>query len=90
MHMNLDFTAIGKRIRKRLIDLDMPVAVFAKKAGMSAQGVRDILKGKVDFKSSTLCQLARVLDCGVDWLLTGKEPVRTPSGAVNGARALER
>ena len=56
---------------------------------MSAQGVRDILKGNVDFKCSTLCQLARLLDCGVEWLLTGKEPVRTPSSGMTGARASE-
>ena len=59
MRLTLDYPAIGKRIRKRLIHLDKPVAVFAKQAGMSAQGVCDILKGRsrVQRANSPACSI---------------------------------
>ena len=73
--MELDIQSIGKRIKKRRKELHLTQTEIKEKTGISSGNMSDIERGNRLPAATTLSQLAEILDCSIDWILTGKSPV---------------
>ena len=72
--MELDIQSIGKRIKKRRKELHLTQTEIKEKTGISGN-MSDIERGNRLPAATTLAQLSEILDCSIDWILTGKSPV---------------
>lgn len=72
--MQLNMRAIGERIKKRRKELQLTQLDIKEKAGISSGNMSDIERGNRLPAASTLVQLSEILNCSVDWILTGKSP----------------
>ena len=73
--MELDILSIGKRIKKRRKELHLTQTEIKEKTGISSGNMSDIERGNRLPAATTLAQLSEILDCSIDWILTGKSPV---------------
>ena len=69
--MELDMQTIGSRIRERRKELNLTQQDIKAKSGISSGNISDIERGNRLPAASTLVQLAQVLECSVDYILTG-------------------
>ena len=73
--MELDIQSIGKKIKKRRKELHLTQTEIKEKTGISSGNMSDIERGNRLPAATTLAQLSEILDCSIDWILTGKSPV---------------
>ena len=73
--MELDIQSIGKRIKKRRKELHLTQTEIKEKTGISSGNMSDIERGNRLPAATTLAQLSEILDCSIDWILTGKSPL---------------
>ena len=73
--MELDIQSIGKRKKKRRKELHLTQTEIKEKTGISSGNMSDIERGNRLPAATTLAQLSEILDCSIDWILTGKSPV---------------
>lgn len=66
---------IGLRIKNRRKELRLTQTNIKSTVGISSGNISDIENGNRLPAASTLVQLANVLDCSIDWILTGVSPV---------------
>lgn len=67
-------TNLARRIQSRLDALDLKPAVVAREAGLKPDYVRDVLRGsKKSISAEHAASLARILQCSLNWLLTGEQ-----------------
>ncbi len=71
--MEADTTAIGTRIKTRRKELGLTQLDIKAAAGISSGNLSDIENGNRLPAATTLIQLAAVLSCSADWILTGKQ-----------------
>lgn len=71
--MTNDLNTIAKRIRLRLIVLDINQTKLADKLGLSVQMVSQWALGRSVPRTRHLEKLCEVLHCSIYWLLTGQE-----------------
>lgn len=74
--MELDMHSIGIRIKERRKELNLTQLDIKAKAGISSGNISDIERGNRLPAASTLIQLAQVLECSVDYILTGASPTK--------------
>lgn len=70
----MDFGAIGKRIRKRRLELGLTQEALAEKIDVTDTYIGAIERSTSKCSIETLANLARVLDLNVDYLLFGITP----------------
>ena len=69
--MELDMLTIGQRIKERRKELNLTQLDIKSKVGISSGNLSDIENGNRLPAASTLLQLAKALECSVDYILTG-------------------
>lgn len=72
--MELNMKAIGNRIKERRKELNLTQLDIKEKVGISSGNISDIERGNRLPAATTLVQLSDVLDCSIDYILTGKSP----------------
>lgn len=72
--MELDMITIGNRIKERRKELNLTQLDIKEKVGISSGNISDIERGNRLPAATTLVQLAQVLDCSIDYILTGVSP----------------
>lgn len=81
-------TTLSDRLKHRLEVLDKSPIAASEEAGLGRDYVRDVIRGKKESISATAApKLARVLQCSVEWLLTGDgeenfDPPAEPAPAI--------
>lgn len=70
--MELDMITIGNRIKERRKELSLTQIDIKEKTGISSGNMSDIERGNRLPAATTLVQLSDVLQCSIDYLLTGK------------------
>lgn len=73
--MELDMITIGNRIKERRKELNLTQLDIKSKVGISSGNMSDIERGNRLPAASTLIQLAKVLECSIDYILTGVPPI---------------
>lgn len=66
---------IGKRIRSRRNELNITQQQIYKEIGISSGNLSGIESGKSLPSASALIGLSKVLDCSIDWILTGNSKI---------------
>lgn len=69
--MELNIQTIGTRIKERRKELNLTQLEIKQKVGISSGNMSDIEHGNRLPSAPTLVQLAEVLECSVDYILTG-------------------
>ena len=64
---------IGTRIRSRRKELNITQTQIHKETGISSGNLSGIESGKVLPSSLALIGLSKILNCSIDWILTGAE-----------------
>lgn len=72
--MKLDSQIIGTRIKARRKSLGITQMDIKNAVGISSGNMSEIENGNRLPSASTLIQLANLLHCSVDWILTGESP----------------
>lgn len=72
--MELDMTTVGNRIKKRRKDLHLTQMEIKEKTGISSGNMSEIEQGNRLPAAATLVLLSEILECSIDYLLTGKTP----------------
>ena len=72
--MELDMSTVGARIRARRKELGLTQLDIKTATSISSGTISDIENGNRLPAAATLVQLALVLHCSVDWILTGNIP----------------
>lgn len=72
--MELDMITIGNRIKERRKELNLTQLDIKERVGISSGNISDIERGNRLPAAATLVQLAQVLDCSIDYILTGVSP----------------
>lgn len=72
--MELDTIMIGNRIKKRRKELCLTQIDIKEKTGISSGNMSDIERGNRLPAAPTLVLLSEVLQCSIDYILTGKTP----------------
>ena len=67
--MELDYTALGKRIRRRRKELGLTQSVLAERVDLEASNISHIERGASKVGLGSLVKIANVLQCSVDDLL---------------------
>lgn len=63
---------IGQRIKERRKELRITQTQIQEKCGISSGNLSGIETGRYLPSAVSLIELARILDCSVDWILTGE------------------
>ena len=63
---------IGKRIKDKRNKLGLTQAMIYDKTGISTGNLSDIERGKSAPSASALCELSKILECSVDYILFGE------------------
>lgn len=66
---------IGKRIKERRKELHMTQTQIQKETSVTSGNLSCIENGKYLPSAVALLELSRVLDCSIDWILTGKSQI---------------
>lgn len=72
--MELNMQTIGLRIKNRRKELRLTQTDIKSAVGISSGNISDIENGNRLPAASTLVQLAHILECSTDWILTGITP----------------
>lgn len=72
--MELDMTTVGNRIKKRRKALHLTQMDIKEKTGISSGNMSEIEQGNRLPAAATLVLLSEILECSIDYLLTGKTP----------------
>lgn len=72
--MELDMTTVGNRIKKRRKALHLTQMEIKEKTGISSGNMSEIEQGNRLPAAATLVLLSEILECSIDYLLTGKTP----------------
>jgi transcriptional regulator with XRE-family HTH domain len=67
---------IGQRIKKRRKELHITQTQIQEQTSISPGNLSCIENGKYLPSAIALTELSKVLDCSVDWILTGNSPVK--------------
>lgn len=70
--MDIDMISIGKRIRERRNELKLTQTDIDRKCGIKSGALSQIEHGTRTPSVITFYALARVLNCDMEWLITGK------------------
>lgn len=62
---------IGQRIKKKRKELGLTQLEIRELAGISSGNLSDLENGKKTPSAQTLIALSKVLQCSIDWILTG-------------------
>lgn len=74
---------IGIRIKTRRNELHITQAQIQESCGISSGNLSGIENGRYLPSAAALIELARILDCSIDWLLTGESLISKDTGFVN-------
>ena len=72
--MDLDMNSIGERIKKRRKELHLTQVEIKQYVGISSGNLSDIENGNRAPALGTLYKLSQVLNCTIDWIVTGETP----------------
>lgn len=61
---------IGKRVKKKRIELNISQASLAELVGMKQQSISDLEAGNIE-KTRNIVEIANALNCSVEWLYYG-------------------
>ena len=67
--------SIGERIKKRRNELNITQPQIKKATGISSGNMSGIEAGRSLPSASALIELSKVLNCSIDWILTGNSPI---------------
>lgn len=70
----MEYQSIGTRIKQRRNDLGLKQLQIKDETGISSGNLSDIENGKKLPSTPALISLSKILDCSVDWILTGETP----------------
>lgn len=73
--MELNMKTIGDRIKARRKELRLTQTEIKALSGISSGNLSDIENGNRLPAATTLVQLAAILQCSIDWMLTGESPI---------------
>lgn len=83
--MNIDMKTIGTRIKKRRIELGLKQMEIKDAVGISSGNLSDIENGNRAPSMTTLYRLSQILNCSIDWMVTGESPnTENPSTSLSG------
>lgn len=74
---------IGIRIKSRRNELHITQTQIQESCGISSGNLSGIENGRYLPSAAALIELARILDCSIDWLLTGESLISTNSNFVD-------
>lgn len=74
---------VGQRIHMRRKELKLTMKAIFERENIKTGNLSELENDKYLPSVQTLISLARVLDCSIDWLLTGKEYTPSPSDTLN-------
>lgn len=66
--------SIGERIRNRRKELNITQIQIRETTGISSGNMSGIESGKSLPSASALIELSKILNCSIDWMLTGNSP----------------
>lgn len=72
--MNIDMKTIGTRIKQRRIELGLKQNEIKASVGISSGNLSDIENGNRAPSMITLYKLSQILNCSIDWIVTGNSP----------------
>ncbi|MFJ9897360.1 helix-turn-helix domain-containing protein [Streptomyces sp. NPDC091280] len=81
--------AVTDRVRKVMVEASISQAVFAEGIGLAPDKLSKSLSGVRRFTSLDLARIAEFGDTTVDWLLTGREPLRPTIAARTSAPTVD-
>lgn len=67
--------SIGERIKNRRKELNITQVQIREATGISSGNMSGIESGKSLPSASALIELSKVLNCSIDWMLTGDSPI---------------
>ena len=70
--MDINLLAIGSRIKKRRKDLHLTQSEIKQAVGISSGNLSDIENGNRAPAIGTLYKLSIILQCSIDWIVTGE------------------
>ncbi len=68
-------TSIGERIKNRRKELNITQLQIKEITGISSGNMSGIESGKSLPSASALIELSKILDCSIDWILTGNSQI---------------
>lgn len=68
-------TSIGERIKNRRKELNITQIQIRNATGISSGNMSGIESGKSLPSASALIELSKILNCSIDWILTGTSPI---------------
>lgn len=74
---------VGQRIHMRRKELKLTMQAIFERENIKTGNLSELENDKYLPSVQTLISLARVLDCSIDWLLTGKEHTPSPQDSLN-------
>lgn len=66
---------IGQRIKQRRTELNITQTQVREKTGISSGNLSGMENGKYLPSTAALLELSKILDCSIDWILTGKSQI---------------
>ena len=73
------FNTIGQRIKERRKELNITQTQIHEKTGISSGNLSGIENGKYLPSTSALLELSKILECSIDWMLTGESLISKSS-----------
>lgn len=67
--------SIGERIRTKRKELNITQTQIQDKTGISSGNLSTIESGKTLPSATALINLSKILNCSIDWILTGSSPI---------------
>lgn len=67
--------SIGERIRIKRKELNITQTQIQDKTGISSGNLSTIESGKTLPSATALINLSKILNCSIDWILTGSSPI---------------
>lgn len=67
--------SIGERIKRRRKELNITQVQIKEVTGISSGNMSGIESGKSLPSASALIELSKILNCSIDWILTGNFPI---------------
>lgn len=74
---------IGQRIKKRRKELHITQTTIQESCGISSGNLSGIETGRYLPSAISLIELSRILNCSIDWILTGKSPISKNSSFID-------
>ena len=79
--MELDYKAMGGRIKALRMNKGFLQVTLAKKLGVSQTHMSNIERGRTGVTLENLVNMAETLECSLDKLVLGKDPAPAPTAA---------